>query len=156
MAFGVVLANSDKFTVHRARINLEGLSPVLLPLFFILAGARLNITLIGPLGLLGLLYTGARMTGKIGGAALGAWIGKAPALVRRWVGFSLVPQVGVAVALALAVHDKFGSGAFGKEGVLMADIVIDLLLFTTVFTEVVGPFLTRFALRRAGEIEGKR
>ena len=156
MAFGVTLANSDKFTVHRARLNLEGLSPLLLPLFFILAGARLNIALIGPLGLLGLLYTGARMSGKIGGAALGAWLGKAPKIVRKWVGFSLVPQVGVAVALALAVHDKFGGGAYGKNGILMSDIVINLLLFTTVFTEVVGPFLTRLALRKAGEIEEKK
>lgn len=154
MSFGAWLANTDKFITGRTRNNLESLSPLLLPLFFIFAGARLNIQLIGQIGLIGLLYTAARLAGKIGGASLGAVLGKAPKTVRRWIGFALVPQVGVAVALALAVNDRFGGGAYGTPGSDMAVLVINILLFTTVFTEIVGPVLTRIALKHAKEIDG--
>jgi Kef-type K+ transport system membrane component KefB len=153
MAFAAFLANSDQFVTARTKKNLELLNPVLLPFFFIFAGARLNIQLIGEIGLIGLLYTGARMAGKIGGASLGAVIGKASAMVKKWIGFSLIPQVGVAVALALAVNQQFGKGGYGAEGIQLANIVINILLFTTIITEIVGPILTRAALKNAGEIE---
>lgn len=154
MAFGAWLANTNKFITGRTKSNLESLSPLLLPLFFIFAGARLNVQLIGQIGLVGLLYTAARLAGKIGGASLGALLGKAPKTVRKWIGFALVPQVGVAVALALSVNDKFGKGDYGAVGTEMAVLVINILLFTTVFTEIVGPLLTKVALKRAKEIDG--
>ncbi len=153
MSFGILLTNSNLMLGNRTRTNLEALSPVILPLFFILAGAHLNVGLILQIGLLGLAYTGARALGKISGATLGALVGGAQKSVRRYIGFSLVPQVGVAIALALAVQNRFGGGRFGPDGNELASLVINILLFTTLITEVAGPLLTKASLTAAGEIQ---
>jgi Kef-type K+ transport system membrane component KefB len=151
MSFAVFLTNTNLMLANRTKSVLENLSPVLLPFFFILAGARLDVRLIGKIGLLGLAYTAARMTGKVTGGTLGAVISRAPPVVRRFIGFSLFPQVGVAIALALTVQNRFDVPRYGAEGKALSDLVINILLFTTLITEVVGPFLTRATLTAAGE-----
>jgi Kef-type K+ transport system membrane component KefB len=153
MSFAIFLSNTNLMLGHRTRVALEKLSPVLLPLFFILAGARLDVRLITRIGILGLAYTAARMAGKISGATLGALVSRAPKVVRKYIGFSLFPQVGVAVALALAVQNRFAVPEYGTRGQLLADLVINILLFTTLITEVVGPLLTKATLSAAGEID---
>jgi hypothetical protein len=69
--------------------------------------------------------------------------------VRNNIGFGLLSQVGVAIGLSLVVANDFGN--LGEEGANLAVTVINVLLGTTLVTEVIGPMLTRFALRRAGE-----
>jgi Kef-type K+ transport system membrane component KefB len=152
MMFGITIVNINGPLTHRTKNIIEGLSPIILPLFFIFAGAHLNIKLIGKIGILGLIYTIARMTGKISGAYLGAVLGRAQPLVRKFIGFSLIPQVGVAVALALSLGQKFGTAEYGAAGRELTSVVINVLLFTTIITEVIGPVLTKSSLTRAGEI----
>ena len=152
MTIGSVIVNSDHMLANRSRKAVDSFSPVIIPLFFMYAGARLQVNLIGQVGVLGLLYTLARFLGKLTGASLGATISKAPKTVRKYIGFSLIPQVGVAVALSLAVQKQFGRGAFGQEGIEMARMAINILLFTTIITEVLGPILTKTTLTKANEI----
>jgi Kef-type K+ transport system membrane component KefB len=152
MTFAVFLVNANPMLGHRSKSSVERLSPILLPLFFILAGARLDFRLITRIGLLGLAYTAARMAGKISGATLGAVISRAPRVVRTYIGFSLFPQVGVAVAMALTVQNIFATPEYGRLGNNLAQVVINVLLFTTLITEIVGPLMTRATLTAAGEI----
>jgi Kef-type K+ transport system membrane component KefB len=132
---------------------LESISPLLFAYFFIFGGAHLNVSLFPTIGGLGLVYLLVRAGGKIGGASLGAWIGKAPKSVRKFVGLSLIPQVGVAIALAIMVRKEFGTPEYGEAGQYLSVVVINILLFTTIITEIVGPLLTKWALKRAGEID---
>jgi len=155
MTLGAVLVNTDPMLANRSQKTVENFSPIFLPLFFMFAGAHLNIKLIGKIGVLGLIYTGARFAGKISGATIGAFLANAPKVVKKFTGFSLLPQVGVAIALSLAVQKQFGRGAYGQPGIDMATMVINLLLFTTIITEIVGPLLTKFTLSRAGEVNMK-
>ena len=152
MMYGLVLTNTNPHLANRAQKRINYISPVIIPLFFILAGARLDISLLPAIGVAGLLYTVVRAFGKIAGARIGATLGDAPEAVKKYIGLSLLPQVGVAVALALAVKKEFGSGLYGVVGVNLANIVINILLFTTIITELVGPILTKFALSKAGEV----
>ena len=117
--------------------------------FFLLAGTKLDVKLLPTIGFLGIAYTLARMAGKMGGASLGATLARAPGKIRKWVGVSLFPQIGVAIALAVVVDREFSP--LGSAGVTLSHMVINILLFTTVITEIVGPILTRKALTRAGE-----
>lgn len=82
-------------------------------------------------------------------AAIGAWIAGAPSAVRRWLGFGLVPQAGVAVGLALAL---------GHEPAFLevSAIILNVILATTLLYELLGPFATWFALQHTGEIGVKR
>ncbi len=152
MAFGAVIVNTSPVLSKKSSNIVTGLSPIFITAFFILGGANLNIALIRKIGVLGLFYFGARSIGKTLGASIGARIGKAPKSVKKYVGFALLPQVGVALALALAINKEFTLPKYGSAGATMATIVINVLLFTTIITEIVGPLLTRYALKKAGEV----
>ena len=153
MAFGATVTNMNVMLTNRALKSLEHFSPILYACFFIFGGAHLNISLLPQVGLLGFVYLITRMIGKIGGASLGAFLGKAPKVVQKFIGLSLVPQVGVAIALAIMVKKEFGNGNYGEAGSTLSVIVINVLLFTTIITEIVGPVLTKFALKRSGEMD---
>jgi hypothetical protein len=62
----------------------------------------------------------------------------------------LLSQVGMAIGLSLVVAKEIGDeGAIGNG---LAITVINVLLGTTIITEIIGPVLTRYGLRRSGEI----
>lgn len=152
MAFGAVIVNTSPVLSKKSANIVSSFSPIFITAFFILGGAHLDISLIKDIGILGLWYFLARSIGKTGGATLGANIGKAPKTVRSLVGFALLPQVGVALALALAINKEFTMPQYGAAGATMAKIVINVLLFTTIITEIIGPLMTRYALKKAGEV----
>jgi Kef-type K+ transport system membrane component KefB len=133
-------------------INLAGFP--IIAAFFFLAGTRLDIKLLSQIGILGIIYLIARMAGKYLGANFGARIAKAPDVIKKYVGLSLWPQIGVAVALAIVIERQFSP--LGKEGSQLALIAMNILLFTTILTETIGPIATRFSLKKAGEINPLR
>ncbi|HIE43569.1 MAG TPA: cation:proton antiporter [Candidatus Omnitrophica bacterium] len=151
MAMGIVGANTSplrRFSHLMDIINIAGFP--IIAAFFCLAGTKLNVRLLPQIGFLGLAYTIARMAGKMGGAYIGASIAKAPKFIRNSVGLGLFPQIGVAIAMAIVVEKRFSP--LGARGAHLANLVINILLFTTVITEIVGPLLTKKALQKAGEI----
>jgi Kef-type K+ transport system membrane component KefB len=157
MSFSAFITNSSPVLARRSGDIIEKFTPIMLPLFFIFAGAHLDLSQISSILLICVVYTVARATGKIGGASLGAFLGKAPLTVKKFTGLGLIPQIGVAVALALAVKRDFGdpNGLYGQPGADMAIMIINVLLSTTIITETVGPLLTRYALIKSGEAQLK-
>ncbi len=157
MAFGFIVANFLRSSPSRILIALDQLTPPVYTAFFVLAGAQLQLgTCVSSMFLMGLavIYTLSRVTGKMSGAALGSFIAKAPPVLKKYIGFGLVSQVGVAIALAVIVRREFGNSGFTIHGFEFSELIVNLLLFTTIFTEIIGPLLTRFAIEKAGE-EGK-
>ncbi len=151
MAFGATVTNLAPGLSRHSSTVVEWFSPVFLAFFFILGGAHLDVRVFREVGVLGGVFFLARSAGKILGASFGAVIGRAQKVVRRYIGMALLPQVGVALALALSIKTTFDVPRFGIQGHRLATVVINILLFTTILTEIVGPLLTRRALRRAGE-----
>jgi Kef-type K+ transport system membrane component KefB len=130
MVFGVVVTNVAPVSSRRLFDQVGVFASPLFIAFFVVAGAHLRVDLLPSLGLLGLVY-------------------RAPAPVRSNIGFGLLSQVGIAVGLSLVVAEQFGS--INAAGASLAVTVINVLLGTTIITEIVGPLLTRYGLRRAGE-----
>ena len=126
---------------------LETMTIPIYAVFFILAGTEIRLSAIASISFLVLAFTYlfARMAGKVGGAYLGALIGKAPEKIKKYVGFGLFPQSGVAIALAYIVQKDFASDP--NVGLL----IFNTLLFTAALTEVIGPFATKYAVFSAGE-----
>jgi len=126
---------------------LETMTIPIYAVFFILAGTEIRLSSIASISFLVLAFTYlfARMAGKVGGAYLGALIGKAPEKIKKYVGFGLFPQSGVAIALAYIVQKDFASDP--NVGLL----IFNTLLFTAALTEVIGPFATKYAVFKAGE-----
>jgi Kef-type K+ transport system membrane component KefB len=162
MSFGAILTNfSDVMTLKSEEI-IEKFTGVFLGAFFILGGAHLDILSIGGIIVVGVIYFISRSFGKIIGASFGANISGSSDIVKKYIGFALLPQVGVGLALALSIKRTFDSKIFesGKEVLVYGDkgteisyMILNILLFTTLITEVVGPMLTRYALKKSGEIK---
>jgi Kef-type K+ transport system membrane component KefB len=143
MTVGITVSNISKRRL-KAFMVIESVTAPLYISFFVLAGARLDIALLKQVGLIGIVYTIARMIGKISGASLMATATKADINVRKFLGFGLLSQIGVAVGLAIVISHEF-------SGTNIGDMVITILLATTVITEIVGPLMTKFAVVRSGE-----
>ncbi|MFW6022627.1 MAG: cation:proton antiporter [Halanaerobiaceae bacterium] len=128
----------------------EPMDTITIPLyaiFFILAGTEIMFDDIASLPFLILagVYFLTRIVGKIGGSWLGALISKAPEKIRKYVGLGLLPQSGVAIALAYTVQQDFINAPE------VGNLIFNILLLTAALTEVVGPLATKYAVTKAGE-----
>ncbi len=143
MCLGITVAN---LSAHSNEVfsTIENFASPVITAFFVLAGARLDIRMIPKIGILGICYLVFRMIGKVSGASLGAAISKAPETVRKYIGYGLFSQIGVAVGLAIIVSREFkGTGLDTK--------VLTILLATTIITEIIGPLSTKTAIIKAKE-----
>jgi len=135
---------------------IETLTMPLYALFFILAGTKIQITNIftSSFMIIALIYTITRLIGKIGGASIGAKIAKAPNSVQKYIGFGLMPQIGVALDLAYIVQRDFAH--ITNTEVDVAVIIFNIILFTSLFTEISGSAATEFALYKSGEVKQRK
>ena len=62
----------------------------------------------------------------------------------KYLGITLLPQAGVALGMAIKASEL--SGAAG-------DIIRNITLFAVLIYEIVGPFLTKVCLTKAGDID---
>ncbi len=114
-------------------------------LFFVISGAQLNLTSLPKVGLLGIVYVFARFSGKYLGAWLGGTVTKQPDVVRRNLGWTLMPQAGVAIGMATMALQQLPS-EYGQS-------IQTVILSATLIYEIVGPLAAKSALKRAGEIQ---
>ncbi len=157
--FGVspLIANMSIGFVYRnfAKKNLgiaEYLDTFTIPLyafFFILAGVEIRFdgVLESSFLLLAFVYTFSRIVGKISGATWGAKISKSDDKIRRYVGLGILPQGGVALALAFSASRQF-EGA-DQIGIL----IFNTILFTAILSEIFGPLFAKYSLTKSGEIK---
>jgi Kef-type K+ transport system membrane component KefB len=151
MTFGAVIANNSEVITKKSENIINKFTSILVGAFFIIGGAHLDTKVISSVFIVGVVYFFVRSVGKITGASLGAYLGKAPIKIKKYIGFALLPQVGVGLALALAIKKDFsGVSTMGQD---LGYFVFNLLLFTTLITEFVGPTLTKKVLLKAGEID---
>jgi len=128
---------------------VEYLEELVFLIFFTVAGALFDPTVLAEHMELVAVYYLARFAGKAGGAGGGGRLAGAPPAVRRWLGLALIPQAGVAVGLALAIGQY---PAFRPA----SEVVVNVILGSTLLTAVTGPIAMRIALGRAGELGTER
>lgn len=145
MIFGALLANISKDADDVFRIG-DTVTPPVFMLFFVISGAQLNVTLIPTIGLIGVVYVLLRVVGKVAGATLGAVITHSDSKVRKYLGWTLVPQAGVAIGLTLVADTVIPEYA----GQVRAVVLCGTLIY-----ELTGPVISKIALTKAGEIEKK-
>jgi Kef-type K+ transport system membrane component KefB len=142
MTLGAVVAN---LAHHHARPFqvIEGIEWPFLILFFLLAGAALDVGALLQSGLLAGAYIVLRVLGRIAGAELGGALVGADRTTRRWMGLALLPQAGLAIGMTLLAVQHFPA---------IQDVLLPVVLGATVVFELVGPVLTRWILHRLGEV----
>ena len=147
MMTGTIFCNICDFS-EELMGRVDGWTAPLFVLFFVLSGAELNLrVLANPLVLLiGAVYILSRSLGKYFGAFGSCALTGCSEQITKYLGITLLPQAGVALGMALTAQNL-------AEGQMVRNVV----LFSVLVYELVGPALTKRALIAAGEIkaEGK-
>ncbi|MGI9201015.1 MAG: cation:proton antiporter [Woeseiaceae bacterium] len=138
MVMGAVIANLAKHHEYPFHA-IEGIETPLMVIFFVLAGASLEIGALLDLGTIGVVYILCRIVGKIVGARIGGEISRADPATKKWLGVALLPQAGVAIGMALVAASEFPE---------YRQILLSIVIASTVFFELVGPIFTRLAIKR--------
>ncbi len=141
ISMGAVIGNLA--THHERPFHaIEEVEWPFLVIFFILAGASLELGGLKTMGWVGAVYVGCRVIGKLAGAWLGAALAGTDKPTRRWIGVAMLPQAGAAMGMALIAATKLPE----YRQLLLAVIIGSSVLF-----EIVGPILTRLALAKAAD-----
>lgn len=155
LSLGMVFANLFLTANRRAFRTAEMVAYPMYIIFFFIAGAHLQVQLLPAMGLLGLTYILCRILGLMGGATLGAAVSHSEEVIRKYLGFGILSQAGVAIGLAILVNKEFAS--LGEKGGELALLVINTIAATTIFFEIIGPLGVKFAISHAGEMrKGKK
>ncbi|MGE5487491.1 MAG: cation:proton antiporter [bacterium] len=145
LAVGATMANLSPES-RRLYQALSRSDPPFYAVFFVIAGADLNLGLLTTVGPLGAVYVICRAAGKFLGARIGTRGAGVPAQVQRLLGFALLSQAGLAVGLTLAVSRRFPD---------LAPQVVTIVLAAVIIHEIIGPLGARFAVLRSGEARQK-
>lgn len=138
----VNLAPEKEEIGHRVFVNFE---PAILAIFFTLAGLELDFSFLASGWMLVALFVLARAGGKIAAGILAMRMAGGTENVRRYLGFGLIPQAGVAVGLLLDLQDD---AAFAG----VADLILAIGVAGVAVNEIVGPLLVKFGLSRSGNL----
>lgn len=149
LVLGIVQTNVAPSRSHVLDSVFSDFEPVILAIFFTLAGLHLTTEHLSTAGLIAAVYFVARVAGKLIAAGVAMRLAEATDRVRRNLGLALIPQAGVTIGLVIVVQ---GDPAYAEIAGLFTAVVLS---FVTV-NEIVGPILTRLALVRAGEANQDR
>jgi Kef-type K+ transport system membrane component KefB len=153
MTAGVYVTNIHPHRNESVFESLKSFAPPIYILFFVFVGARLQVEMLRHMGFVGILYVVGRTAGKWLGSYFGAAVSDAPATVRKYLGFTLFSQAGVAIGLALDAYQHFHDA--GPAGAELGLTIINVIAATTFLVQIIGPPSVKFAITRAGEIGTK-
>ncbi len=149
MMLGTVFCNFCEVSEELMDRADRWMTPILI-LFFVISGAELELSVFADLAvvLIGVVYILSRSVGKYFGALTSAKLTGCDDNIVKYLGITLLPQAGVALGMAIKAVELGPDGA----------IVRNITLFAVLIYELVGPFLTKIALTKAGDIkrEGRK
>lgn len=143
MMLGTVFCNICDFS-EELMDRVDRWTAPLYILFFIISGAELDFNVFSQIMiiLVGVIFIGVRSVGKYTGAMLSAKMSHASPNIVKYLGITLLPQAGVAIGMASKAL------ALGGVGVIVQSVT----LFAVLIYEMVGPYLTKIALIKSGDI----
>ena len=144
MMLGTVFCNICDFS-EELMDRLDRWTAPLFILFFVISGAELELSTFKDITivLIGLIYILSRCAGKYLGARFSSKMTNCDPNIVKYLGVTLFPQAGVALGMAIKAE------TLGAEGAIVANIT----LFAVLIYEIVGPYLTKTVLLKAGEIK---
>ena len=146
MMLGTVFCNICDFSAEIMEKTDKWTVPLFV-LFFVMSGAELELSVFTDIVIvgIGIAYIVTRSFGKYLGAYGSAKLMKCDEKTTKYLGITLLPQAGVALGMSVTVME------IGEVG----QIVRNIVLFSVLIYELVGPVLTKIALTKAGNIEPK-
>ena len=155
LVLGIAAANiiperkeGDKTGAYDAFLVIERIEEAIFGVFFLLAGAHIDFSIIGQALGFAVIITLLRFSGKISGCWIGAWASGSDDAVRRYLGIAMLPAAGVMVGLTLDASETLK----GDSNPLL-DLMVSSVLSATLLNELITPFLVRYALKKSGSIK---
>lgn len=154
MAAGAIIINLSPSN-HRLFRILEPLTPPIYALFFVIAGTELQpgILVQSEILILGGVYIVTRALGKYFGVYLGSIAGQVRGSIRRYLGFCMLPQAGVAIGLVLMIQASPLSSHLPPDQVAIIDTMVNVILLSVFVNELIGPPISKYALIKGNEPE---
>ena len=144
MMLGTVFCNICDFSEELMARADRWTAPILI-LFFVVSGAELELTVFLDviIVLIGVVYILFRSLGKYFGATISAKISNCDPNIVKYLGITLLPQAGVALGMAIKASE------LGADG----SVIRNITLFAVLIYEIFGPYFTKVALTKAGDID---
>ncbi len=144
MMLGTMFCNMCDFSEELME-RTDGWTSPLFVLFFVICGAELDLKVFTDFDIviIGVVYILARAIGKYLGAYGSANMMKCDEKVTKNLGITLLPQAGVALGMSITAK---------QLGDVDGALVRNIILFSVLILELIGPTLTKNALIRAGDV----
>ncbi len=143
LALGITIANLP----GRSHVLdlFEDYEVIVYTLFFTLTGTHANFSDIGSVGILAAIFFVTRVVANLVTVYVSGRLIQMPRRVSKYLGLALTPQAGITVGLVASL------GAMDATGAVSGYVIPAVLLAVTV-SEMIGPLILRFSLRKSGEV----
>jgi len=145
MAMGATIVNVSPRKSREFFTLVGSFTPPIYVLFFVLFGAKLNLSHMSNIATtLAVVYLVGRTGGKMLGANFGARLSGAPRTVQKYLPMCLFSQAGVAIGLSILAGQRFPDN--------IGDTILVVVTATTFVVQLLGPPATKWAVTKAGEV----
>lgn len=141
LSAGILIRNATKHG-DRLHSDIEAASLPVYIAFFAVAGATIHLDALAEVGKPAAIFVLVRAFGFLAGSRVAAIVAGSPPAVRKYAGFGLLPQAGLALALALLFARTYPQ--FGDEAAALVFGIVGI-------NEMTAPILYKWALVRSGE-----
>ena len=155
MMAGAIYTNMVKESNRTLDVMDRFTSPIYM-MFFVISGASLDLSIFFNsdgliVVIIAVVYILFRVIGKWSGAFVGASITRCEPQVKKYLGFALIPQAGVAIGLSTTAYRIFSNNP-SPECQKAGALILAIVLTSTLIYELIGPMVAKFAFLKSGEI----
>jgi len=144
MALGTAVINLNVQIGSRSNELIDNIMTPIFVLFFAAIGMAMDFSLFHLIWPLVIVYCVGRSIGKITGCSLGGVLSKSEPKIKKYLGFAMLDQAGVAIGLAFLAAQALSEYELGGT-------IIALMAATTVVHGLFSPPLIQYAVKKAGE-----
>nr|HEX4313559.1 cation:proton antiporter [Kofleriaceae bacterium] len=157
LASGVWLRNFSTANAHDLLSKFESAQLPVFLVFFALAGANLQLDKLAANAIAVVVIAVVRAATFYFGSRRACRRANADPMTSRYAWFGLVPQAGLALALAIVLQDTFSAAVYGAGNpAAFGDNAAVLVLGVVALNQLVAPPILRIVLMRSGEAGKKQ
>ena len=145
---GIVQTNMNSEREQLVDRVFTDFEPAIMAVFFTLAGMHLDFEHIATAGLAAIVFFVLRVVGKLLSVHWAMSFAGTTDTLRKNLGLALLPQAGLAIGLVLLIRDDPVLSTHEESISLFVAIVLTVVTMN----ELLGPILTRYGLKRSGEV----
>jgi Kef-type K+ transport system membrane component KefB len=146
MVMGMIVVNFNDLKSKVFHTLSSYTEELIFLLFFTFSGMHLDLNSLGKVTIPILVFIVLRTIGKLLGTWIGCKFSNAPKKITKYAGWGLLPQGGIVLGLAMIIYQN-------PDFKIFSNAIMSLVIGATLFHEILGPIIAKYALKKAGEIK---